>query len=472
MIRTAPIKSKDATNHIQLLGNMVARAMIASGLGYQYGTDRDLYQALGYKTELQFEDYYNRYKRHDIAKAIIDRPVKASWQGQLELIESNQADETKFEKEWKRLNLKLGLKPKLMRVDRLTGIGEYGVLLLGLDDAKSPSDLVNPVKPGTRKLVYIRPFGQKNAIIDSYEDTPTNERYGMPKIYKMQTVDLNNNQGTEVKVHYSRIINIVDDPLESEIIGTPRLEVVFNRLMDLDKIVGGDAEMFWRGARPGYQGVVDKDFSMTQATKDALKDELDEMEHNLRRYFVNQGVEMKALAQQIADPSKHFDIAIQCISAVTGIPKRVLTGSERGELASSEDRDEWLTYVQNRREEHVEPRIVRPFVDRLIELGILPEPEESYMIDWADLFSLSEKQRVEIGKSRATALREYLTAPLALDVLSPKAFMEFCWGLTSQQFELINKMREDGEFDEVKAMEKLKEIQNRPVKPTPSINKE
>jgi hypothetical protein len=49
--------------------------------------------------------------------------------------------------------------------------------------------------------------------------------------------------------------------------------------------------------------------------------------------------------------------------------------------------------------------------------------------------------------------------------------MEFCWGLTSQQFELINKMREDGEFDEVKAMAKLQEIQARPVKPTPSINK-
>lgn len=58
---------------------LVARQMLAAGLGVQqYDGERNLYQALGYPLYLTFEDYLARYTRQDIAKAIIDRPVKAT----------------------------------------------------------------------------------------------------------------------------------------------------------------------------------------------------------------------------------------------------------------------------------------------------------------------------------------------------------------------------------------------------------
>jgi hypothetical protein len=127
-----------------------------------------------------------------------------------------------------------------------------------------------------------------------------------------------------ITVHYSRVVHIVDDIVESEIEGSPRLEAVFNRLMDLEKLVGGDAEMFWRGARPGYSGVAGKDYQVTDATMTDLKDQVDEFEHNLRRILISEGIDLKALAQQIADPATHVDVQIQMIAAATGIPKRVL----------------------------------------------------------------------------------------------------------------------------------------------------
>lgn len=72
---------------LQTLTSMVvARANLAARLGQQYGGERDIYQALGYKLKLDWSDYWTQYSRQDIAKAIIDRPVKATWQGQLELI--------------------------------------------------------------------------------------------------------------------------------------------------------------------------------------------------------------------------------------------------------------------------------------------------------------------------------------------------------------------------------------------------
>jgi hypothetical protein len=210
--------------------------------------------------------------------------------------------------------------------------------------------------------------------------------------------------------------------------------------------------MFWRGARPGYQGNVDKDYQMTSTTKDDLKEQIDEYENGLRRILINEGVDLKALAQQIADPLNHVQAQLQMISAVTGIPIRILTGSERGELASTQDAGEWKTYVQSRREDHAEPKIIRPFVDRLVELKILPTPQEYYRVDWLDLFSISEKERVEIGKGRANAIREYTTNPMAEALVPADLFLEICLGMTQGQIDLAKKMRSEGITEEQKSL--------------------
>jgi len=312
--------------------------------------------------------------------------------------------------------------------------------------------------------MYLKPFGESNAKISTYEDAPNNPRYGLPLLYDVGVLDMASKASSVVKVHYSRMLHILDDTLESEVVGIPRLEAVFNRLMDLEKLVGGDAEMFWRGARPGYQGKVEQDYQMTDDAKTDLKEQVDEYENNLRRIIVNEGVDLQALEQQVSDPHNHVDVQLQMISAVTGIPKRILTGSERGELSSGQDANEWKTFVQARREDHAEPDIIRPLIDRLIELGILPEPKETYKLKWLDLFSISEKERVEIGKGRATALREYMSNPMAEVIMPPKSFLDLCLGLSTDQIELIGKQRDEGLSDEEKElMEDIREI----VTPTP-----
>lgn len=429
---------------LQTLGAMVARINLANRMGLQsYGGDRNLTQALGYLDTIVYEDYLARYCRQDIAKAIIDRPVKATWQGELKLIESKYDTKTPFEKAWVALNTKLGLKSKFSRVDRLAGIGRYGVLFLGLGDTAKVENFANPVTSKSNVLKYVMPFGEGSAKISKWEDDPNNPRYGLPVQYDITISDATNGNRNTIMVHYTRIVHIVNDPLESEIEGAPCLEDVFNRLMDLEKIVGGDAEMFWRNARPGYQGKLDKDFKLTTAVKEDLINQIDEYEHNLRRILLNEGITYDALTQAIADPKNHVDIQIAMISAVKGIPKRILMGSERGELASSQDADEWKTYVQNRREDHAEPHIINPFTNRCIELGILPKPSTGkYMVDWSDLFAMSEKERVEVGKGRAVATRDYIMNPMAEMIVPPRAFRKFYLGFSDVQNDAIEKLVE------------------------------
>jgi hypothetical protein len=435
---------------LQVLSASVSRALLAAKLGAQYSGDRDIYKALGYATNPQYEDYTTQYVRQDIAKAIIDRPISKTWRGELRVLESDDENETQFEKAWITLDKELQLKSKFIRVDKLTCLGKYGVLLLGFNDVRNTEDFNKPVSGTKLKLLYVKPLGEGNIEIDKWVEDTSDPRYGLPLTYALAIKSQDNEKEQILRVNYTRVIHITQGLLENETEGTPVLESVYNRLKDLEKLVGGSAEMFWRGARPGYQGKLDPDYQTTDQTETQMKDQIDEYEHNLRRILLSEGYDLKALEQQLADPKNYVDIQIQMISAVTGIPKRILTGSERGELASTQDETSWYTEIQSRREEYAEICIVKPFIDKCIEYGVLPKPTE-YDVVWPDLFTMGEKEQAEIGKIRASALKEYTSNPASEYIVPPDAFFEYFLGLGKEDIELIQQMAENNMDEEMRA---------------------
>jgi len=443
------MKSMSSASVTRIEGSLTTRAELGAALGYQYGTSagtyqRDLYEALGYPetTGIQLKDYLARYARQDIAKAIIDRPVKATWSGGVRLTESEKTEETAFEKAWKDLERKHSLCSKFLRVDKLTGLGEYGVLLLGLSDVSNKDGLSKPVLTSSngkkRELLYVKPLSQSSAEIETWDDDPSSPRYGYPVLYKVTIVEPSTNTERQLQVHYTRMVHIADDLEESEIKGTPRLLAVWNRLMDLEKIMGGSAEMFWRGARPGYAATTDPDAQFNDDDLDELEDQLDEYEHKLRRFLILESMKITPLAMQVADPTAHVDTQIQAISAITGIPKRILTGSERGELASTEDRSAWLESIKTRRNMFAEPQIVRAFADMMIAYGILPDPiTGDYGLKWEDPFAPSEEEKARIGEVRARALSYYANAIGARDIVTEEAFFKFFMGFELDDIDII-----------------------------------
>jgi len=432
-----------------LASTIANRFKLANLLGMSFDGKRDLYQALGYNRDIGYEDFLAVFKRQDIAEAVISRPVKATWTGPLKVIESNNPNETAFEKAFEELEKKLKLKTKFIRLDKLTGLGRYGALLLGFNDITNNEDWQLPVKSGKRELLYVKPLGESSAVIATWETDIANERYGLPLTYNVtlkepSSMGIRSQVSTSsLMVHYTRILHVVEGQLENEVEGTPRLEVVYNRLQDFDKVIGGAAEMFWRGARPPTAGKVDNDYNLSSTEEAATLDQFDELEHGLRRFLILRGITLHETQQQISEPSKVVDVLIQMISTTTTIPKRILTGSERGELASGQDADEWDGYVTNRRTEFVEPEIIRPFVDRMIEVGVLPKPVDGYSVEWQDLYAESEDAKVTIGAKRAAALRDYFANPEASEVVVPKAFCSYFLGLDDDAIEVIMKMREE-----------------------------
>jgi len=96
------------------------------------------------------------------------------------------------------------------------------------------------------------------------------------------------------------------------------------------------------------------------------------------------------------------------VAMQTGIPKNELTGNRQGEVSGSEeDKKSYFGMISERREQYATPHLVRSLVDRLRDLGILPEPSSgSYEVKWPDLHELSEKDEAEIQAKRAQAAKQ------------------------------------------------------------------
>jgi len=417
-----------------LASELVTRTELARKLGYSYKGKRDIYEILGYERDPNFESFYALYQRAGISRRIINAPVDASWRGLPEIVEKEKKD-TNFEKAWNEIVLSKKIYSKIRRSDKLSRIGQYSILLMGFDDG---ADLSRPVKKAG-ELLYLQPYSEDSAEIDIIEDKTNNERYGLPNTYKVKLSNLSDVTEVAPKiVHHSRIIHISEDLLVNNIRGEPALKCIFNNLHNIELISGGSAEMFWRGALPGLA------FKAEEGAQFGSDDELDELEDEiqeyllgLKRYLRIQGVDVEQLSPQVADPSSHITVQMDIIAGTIGMPKRILIGSERGELASSQDQVAWNRQMDERRQDFCEPVILRPLIDRLIEFGVLPEPRNDYTIKWKSLTQETEHAKSLMGKLRTDALVAYSNALTASTIIPPEMFLSKVMGFGEDEIELI-----------------------------------
>lgn len=383
------------------------RDRFAQLAGLQYGRDRDIYEVAGYPQNYDFAGGWDRYRRQDIARRIVDLPVQKTWRHPPQIMEGEK-DDTEFTKAWTGLWERLGLQAAFERADRMSSIGEYSVAFIGFAGAATDVQLREPVAELTRPedVLYVRPYKQNNVTIEKWVKEPGDERFGKPELYRVDLSAGDSNFGKKsLPVHWSRILHIVEDPLDSDVYGLPRLERVLNRLMDLEKVCAATGEAFWQLAVKILQVSIDPKASLTTDEWDDLDEELEEMVHDLRRHFMGKGIDMEYLGGDTPDPKGPADLFMMLISAACGIPKRVLFGTETGERASEQDERAFLGMVAERQEQFAEPTIVRPFTDRLIQLGALPEPKEPYSIVWPDLFEMTTEQKAEIDERRSNTAK-------------------------------------------------------------------
>ena len=434
------------TEQFATLSDLLQRARLASGIGAQFGGLRQLYEVLGYKKSLSFTDYLAQYERGHIAARVIEAPAAATWRRPPVIQEDDDENhETAFEAAWSTLEKRLSVWSYFDRVDRLAGIGRYAVLLIGvrgsgqLKDELSAGSLTRP-----EDVIYLSPFSERHAPIKQWVIDPGNPRFGQPEMYEIDfSAGLTEFKAGKQLVHHSRVLHVADGLLEDEVYGRPRLQTVFNLLDDLAKVVGGSAEMFWQGAYRGLHADLRDGATLGPEDEETLSAEVDEFVHGLRRFIRTQGMDLKTLPSDVSDPKNHFDVLISLIAGATGIPKRVLLGAERGELASSQDETNWNAHVAERQLHFAEPHVLRPFIDRLIMAGALPTPAEPYKVKWPNLFELDDKEKAEVIDRIAGAIQKFAPFGETDRVVPVSEFREKYLGLDPEPPEDLARPEDD-----------------------------
>lgn len=398
------------------------RAALSGSMGKLYDGRRDVFEAAGYPQQLTFDDYYGAYKRQDLARRIVTAKPAETWRIQPVVLDGatveKGSDNTEFAVAVQTLaegtsiddieDARLNLWHALHRLDRVAGIGRYGVLYMGIRDGKDPAErLERGAAKGLADLLYLSVFNEKSAVIDTLNIDPTSPRFGLPEYYRL-TVKAGDGATTrEMRAHWSRCIHVAEEVDDDDLLGTPRLEACFNRIIDLLKITAASGEAAWKLSDPGYSitATEGKRLPVDADQLAALQDQIEDYIDGLTRYLLLEGLEPTPITGSIQDPTGLITILVALVSAATGIPQRILLGSERGNLASEQDERNWATQIETRQVNHVEPGIILPVIGRLVYAGVLPAPASGKLsVKWAPLLESDRKAEAETAKAAAEAL--------------------------------------------------------------------
>lgn len=462
-------------------------------MGLTFDGRRNMWGILGYPETLGVQDFIERYERGGVAGRVVDVLPDGTWRGEMYLEEVEDLEkETDFELAWKDMEKRLAIRQRFHQTDVLSRLSTYSVLLLGTADG----DFNHELPKGTPdQLLYLQPYlgagsptsmatrgsaqgvgAEADVTIAEFDVDPKSPRFALPLYYTLRRPDIVSVDVFQKPIHWSRVIHVAEGTLRDDIFGRPALQRIWNHLEDLDKVVGGGSEAFWLRSNAGIHLNVDPTMQMTASGQEELKklaEQAEEYQHQLTRMIRTRGVEVNQLGSDVANFQSPADVLITLIAGSCGIPKRLLVGSERGELASTQDRENFRDLISGRQTNFAAPKIVRPFVDRLIEYGYLPTPKE-YKVVWPTIEVMSETEKSQGASGWAS-----VNSAMGKTVFTEEEIRDKWAGLkplTEKQKKAIEeeaakKMKEQQELMASKT-ESLKEVKGAPAGGPPSKDKE
>lgn len=261
---------------------------------------------------------------------------------------------------------------------------------LGMGGAFGGAGEVPSTKAGKKgaKLLFLRAFDESLVQIVRFESDIRSPRFGQPVMYRVTLNDPDTGRGgiglpqSTVMVHWSRVIHVADTGHQakpSEIFAAPRMKPVYNRLLDIRKVSGTAGESYFRAGVPALtiRNAVPGDSPTVAGTGGVtgMKQTIENFQNGFQRTLLLDNLIAEPLVFSPSDPAPFLDALVNQVCIKLGCPVRVFMGSERGELASSQDDASWNDRLNQRRHGYITPRIIVPFIDRLILLGVLPEPD-------------------------------------------------------------------------------------------------
>lgn len=368
----------------------------------------------GYPAQIFRTDYEGMYAR-TIGGTIIDTPPHDTYREWFEVKTKNDKLKVAIEE----MNRELMTQMHMNIADKLQGLDGYSVIVIGYNDA----DLKIPPKQNAR-VEFLKPIRKHQVKKIIWESDMRKKSFGELKQLEIEinSVDIVEGDITETQtsssnktqrktIHASRLLILSERHLGNPFDGRPMLERIYNYVQNLENLV-------WSGSEAFYQRVVTPwhvDYAEGPPEDDVRTDvdtQLDEFKTGLRQRISTSGVTIEPMTgfSSMLNPKPMYEILIDVMAGAAKIPKRVITGSQAGALASAEtDKEEYYAWISGRQENFAE-KILRELYTRQQKLGTLPEGE--FDLEWNPLFEMSEAGIATMQKTRAETARILIGDPL------------------------------------------------------------
>lgn len=367
----------------------------------------------------------------------------------------------------------------LRRADEQSTKGRFGVILFGVDDGKNdlslpaefvvaeglkaeapprrkarpparptpalppaanqdePPERPEPASANLRPLKFLQVYAESTVTVKELDNDQGSSRFGQPALYTITMADPSrSDDAREVDVHWTRVLHVSLNVKTSEVYSQPSGEAVWTHFLDLKKLYGGSAEMYWRAAFMGLALETNPQLgARPKIDADKLKDRVEKYQHGLQRFLLLTGMSAKALAPQVVDPTPQINAHLEAVCVEKNIPMRIFKGSERGNQASEQDDDNWEGRVHGRRTGLLTPRLVIPFFDRLIHLGCLPAPN-GFSVEWPERKKDDMLLKAQVAKLLVEALAKYVESGAEI-VFPPLDLLTRLFGLDEEEAQSV-----------------------------------
>lgn len=398
-------KVTEAVNQLETNGVTVTdtiRGRIASAIsgGYDFAdTLHNIYLDFGYPAQLDFNNYWNMYRRFGIAKNVVELPVDTGW-----LTPPTIKGTPELERDIEKLVNDYKMWQRTKGLDTRQRVGRYAGMYMRVRDNKKPSEPMKGKLNGLASLVEMMPLYESQLSVTESDNNPQSDNYGQPILYQYSggaEGDRNEKANNSLTIHASRIVIAAEDADAGWIYGISALEAVYNSLMDLRKIIGAGGEGFYKNAAQNIVFELQDAASASQNEKllNKFNEHYDDFSHNrMRRGMWTPGLTAKVLESTLMNPKEYFINALNDVAAGSKIPATVLIGQQTGKLASTEDSKSFLTTINSRRENFM-TELVSSLIDWMMFTGILAKAE--YEIEWDDLLARSDVEKMTSAKDMA-----------------------------------------------------------------------
>jgi len=320
--------------------------------GVTHNGARDMYAVFGYPDELQWEDFFELYRRHGIATRLTRGIARSCWRD----VPTIEIDEKPVMVEELNALIRKKLFRKLEQADTLNRIGRFSVMFVGIPDGNDPAMPLGRARgKDAINSVFFQAYSERGTEVVQWETDVASPRFGMPVVYQLNVIGVENERlrsdTTTRNVHWTRIVHLAEDALDNDLEGLSSLEPVYNFIIDLIKSEGGSSEAYWRNARRVLAFQVRKGYgNATPEQLTQLRTDIEEFTNGWRDGLHLGNVDVQQLETSHADPKETILGAFKLISGSTGIPMRILTGEGGGQTAGNEDKASYNQLIKDRQE--------------------------------------------------------------------------------------------------------------------------